>query len=447
MEQESNSFTDDSTRSEIDEDYISKLPDEILGKILSIHPLDSGSKAVAVFTGLLNRPCIKNGGTPLKIQDFESLIGDFLDSFDENYPLKMPRKAEFHFSNDFIITASLGLNKKLNLDFSKGNQEFPRQFGWEIVLNTMDFAHSSPNLFSVKTLKLTSVNYSRCELVSSLINKFRYVESLIIEKCDGLRSLRVEGLAKLQSLSVSDCVNLKSVYLEALELKSLRSNGFLCWFSLENVMYLKDVKLDFKGPGFNYLNPGLYNPLLRAIRDVNVLTLHGWMFKEVFGPLLSSEQNEQHFKFSQLEELWWIDSCMEDDNINSLFHFLKFCTSLKRLFISIDTQSYPVPCIGEHESYTKVQKGRMRKLKVVKVEGFEKEVDIMLLNEHLMEVFDVEPRIVEVRKGKQSRCLLRIPKRQAVGKTTESSKLKFSYKFVEEVEDKTGLCSKHPHMP
>ncbi|KAI3816077.1 hypothetical protein L1987_15765 [Smallanthus sonchifolius] len=439
MEQESNTDDSDSTTSKIDEDYISKLPDEVLTQILSIHPLDSGSKAVALFTGLLNRSSIKYG------QDFESVIGDFLLNFDENNPLKMPRKLEFHLSKDLIITASIGMNRKLNLDFSKGNQEFPRQFGWEIVLNTMDFAHSSPHLFSVKTLKLTSVNYLSCELVSSLISKFRYVESLIIEKCDGLRSLRVEGLAKLMNLSVLDCVDLKSVCVEALELKSLRYSGFLCWLSLKNVMYLEDVKLDCKGPGFKHLKHGLYNPLLRAIRDVKVLTLHGWMVMEIFGPLLSLEHNEQHFKFSKLEDLWWIDSCMEDDNFNSLFCFLRFCTSIKRLFISIDTRSYSTR--GEHESCTKVQKGRLRKLKVVKMEGFEKEEDIMLLKEHLMEVFNVEPRVVEVRKGMQGRCLLRIPKRQAIGKTTESNKLKFSYKFVEEVEDNTGLCSKHPHMP
>ncbi|KAM0019426.1 putative leucine-rich repeat domain superfamily [Helianthus debilis subsp. tardiflorus] len=443
MEQGSNRIIVDHTRSEIHEDYISKLPDELLRQILTIYPLDSGSKAVALFTGLWNRPYIKHGGATFNIQDFESVIGDFLVGFDENNPLKMPRKLEIHCSKGLFITASLELNRKLHLDFPKGIQEFPRQFGWEIVLNTMDLAHSSPYPFSVKTLKLTSVNYLSCELVSSLINKFRYVETLIIEKCDGLRSLRVEGLAKLTSLSVLDCVDLKSVYVEALELDYLRYSGFLCWFSLENLLYLKDVKLDFKGPGFNHLVHDLYNPLLRAIRDVSVLTLHGWMFKEVFGPLLSSKHNEQHFNFSKLEELWWIDSCMEDHNMKSLFHFLKFCTSLKRLFISIVTQSYSKSC--ERECSTEVQKGRLRKLKVVKMEGFEKEEDIILFKEHLMEVFNVEPRVVEVRKGRHDRCLLRIPKHQASAKATKSIKFKFSYRFVEEVED--SLSSKHPHMP
>ncbi|XP_023749819.1 F-box protein At2g39490 [Lactuca sativa] len=446
QEQENNS-TDETSRLKIKEDYISKLPYEVLAQILSIYPLDSGSKAVAIFTGLWNRPCIQHKGRTVKLQDFESIISSFLVNFDENNPLKKPRKLEFHFDRGSIVTASIGLNKKLNLDFSKGKQEFPRQFGWEIVLNTLDFAQPSPYPFSVKTLRLTSVNYLSCELVSSLINKFRYVETLIIDKCNGLRSLKVEGLAKLTNLIVRDCVDLKSVFIQTLELKTLRYGGPLCWFSLKNVMYLEDVMLDFECPGFIHLNHHLYNPLLRAIRDVKVLTFHGWMFKDVFGPLLFSKQNEEHFRFSKLEDLWWVDSCMEDHNINWLFCFLKFCTSLKRLFITIDPRSYSTPSAGDNERPIKVQKGQLRKLKMVKLEGFKEEEDAMLLKERMLEVFGAEPRVVDVSQGMHTRCLIRIPKRQAFGKEKESKKVKFHYKFVEEVEGNGGLCSKHPHMP
>ncbi|KAJ9553469.1 hypothetical protein OSB04_017514 [Centaurea solstitialis] len=422
---------------------ITKLPDEILDIILSTYPLDSGSKSIALLSGLWNRTSIKHGGTPLQIQDFESEIGDFVAKFDENNPLKNPRKLELHFDRGLIVTTSIGLNKKLSLDFSKGNQEYPRRFGWEIVLNTMDFPQSTPNPFSIKTVKLTSVNYLTSELVSNLIKKFRYVESLMIEKCDGLRSLRIEGLAKLTNLSVRDCRDLESVFVECLELKSLRYRGPLCWFSFENVTYLEDVMLDFEVPGFNHLNHQLYDPLLRAIRDVKVLTLHGWMYKEVFGPWLFSEKHEEHFRFSQLEDLWWIDSCMEDHNINWLFCFLKFCTSIERLFITIDPRSRSA---DDNQGSNVVQKGRLRNLKLVKMEGFKKEEDVMYFKERLMGVFDVEPRVVDVRQGMHARCLIRIPKRLAIGKPRRSDKLKFCYKFVEEVFGNRGLCSNHPHM-
>ncbi|KAJ9553468.1 hypothetical protein OSB04_017513 [Centaurea solstitialis] len=437
-EEENEAIDECSFRSEI-----TKLPDEILANILSIYPLDSGSKSIALLTGLWNRTSIKYGGTTLQVQVFESEIGDFLVKFDENNPLKNPRKLELHFDRGLIVTVSIGLNKKLSLDFSKGNQDYPRQFGWEILLNTMDFPQSPPNPFYIKTLKLTSVNYLTCELVSNLIKKFRYVESLMIERCDGLRSLRIEGLAKLTNLSVRDCPDLRSVFVECLELKSLRYRGRLCWFSFKNVTYLEDVMLDFEGPGFNHLNHGLYDRFLRAIRDVKVLTLRGWMYKEVVGPWLFSGEHEQHFRFSKLEDLWWIDSCMDDHNINWLFCFLKFCTSLKRLFITIDPHSRSA---GDHQGSNVVENGRLRKLKVVKMEGFKKEEDVMLFNERLMEVFGVEPRVVDVRKGMHTRCLIRIPKRQAIGKPRGSDKLKFCYKFVEEVFGNRGLCSNHPHM-
>ncbi|KAI3695870.1 hypothetical protein L1987_78873 [Smallanthus sonchifolius] len=453
MEQESNSIADDSTRSKIDEDYITKLPDDVLRRILLIHPLDSGSNALALLTGFLDRPWI----TIVKVQDFESTLGDFIVNFHKRNPLKMPRKLEFHLSKDLIITASIGLNKKLNLDFSKGNQEFPRQLGWEVMLKTMGSTYLSRRSFSIKTLKITSVNYLSLELVSSLISKFRNVKSLIIEKCGGLRRLRVEG-AKLTNLSVLDCVDLKSVYVKASELKSFRYSGFICGFSFNYKMSLEHVKLDIKGPGFNQLNRGLYNPLidirgpwfnhlnhrlynplLQEIPNVNTLTLHGWMFKEVFGPFLSSKPYKKHFKFSNLEDLCWIDSCMEDHNINALFGFLTFCNSLKRLFISIDTRSNSKPCVDEHKGTVKFQKGRLRNLKVVKVKGFRKEVDLMLFKEHLMEEFNVEPRMIEVRNGMHERRLIRIPRREAADKVPKSEKLKYTYKFVEVVKKNKGF--------
>nr|XP_043614068.1 F-box protein At2g39490 [Erigeron canadensis] len=437
--------TNDISRSEIDQDYISKLPDEILAKILSIHPLDSGSKAVAHFTRLWSKPLIKHGGREVNVQEFESVISAFIANFDEEHPLKMPRKLEYHFNQGLIVTASIGVNMKLHLDFSKGNQGWEKKFWWDIVLNTMDLAPSSSYSLCIKTLKLTSINYICCEFVSSLISKFRYVENLFIEKCNGLRALRIEGLAKLVRLSVENCVDLKSVYVDALELTSLRNYGFLCWFWFHSYNYLEDVYFDLEGPGSKHLDYRVYYSLLKTMRDVRVLTLHGRMYEEVFGPLLFLEKE---FRFSKLEDLWWIDGCMGEDNMNWLFSFLKYCTSLKRLFISIDPQRYSrrKPFTGDHKSSIKVKKSPLRKLKLVKLEGCKSDEEVMFFKEHMMEVFNVEPRVVETREGMQTRCLIRIPKRQTIGKATKSNKLKFCYKFVEELENNIGLCSKHPHM-
>ncbi|XP_071729068.1 F-box protein At2g39490-like [Rutidosis leptorrhynchoides] len=437
--------SNNSSKSEIEEDYISKLPDEVLTKILSVYPLDFGSKTVALLTGLWYRPCIKkHGGSTLNILDFQSAVSKLVDNFDEDNPLKMPtRRLEYHVNQKLIVTASIGLNKKLNLDFLKGSHEFSRHnnVGCKIVMNPKDFA----NPFSVKTLKVTSVNFLTCDQMLSLIEKSRYFETSIINVCDELSSLRIEGqgLAKPMNLSILDCLNLKSVRFE---IKSLGYCRVLCWFLVYIViMYLEDVKkLVFEGVGFDRkLYKWMYTPFLEAIRDVKVLTLNRSMYKKAFQPLL----NEEHdFQFNKLKNLWWIDDRMDDDNINSLFSFLKFCTSLERLFITIDPESYSGPCTSDPHNVIKIQNARLHNLKVVKLEGFEDEIEIMYFHERLMDVFIAEPFIVDVRRGMHDRFLVRIPKQQAFGKAPVSNKLKFIYKFVE-VEGNISLFSNHPHMP
>ncbi|XP_071729069.1 F-box protein At2g39490-like [Rutidosis leptorrhynchoides] len=436
-------------RPEIEEAYISKLPDEVLTKILSIYPLDSGSKTVASLTGLWYRPCIKHEGTTLNNQDFESALSEFLDNFDENNPLKMPKKLEYHFNNNLIVTASIGLNKKLNIDCSKGRHEFTRHHvGWKIVPKLMEFANASPYQFLVKTLKLTSVNFLTCgDLVTSLIKKFQDVETLIIDRCNDLNYLRIEGLDKLVNISILDCANLNSVCLHTLEIKTLHYRGFLCWFSLYNLMYLEDVKLEFEGPGvFNHImvHKWMYTSLLSAIQDVKVLTLDAWKYKKAFQPLLNEEQD---FRFTKLEDLWWIDNRMDGRDINLLFSFLKLCNSLKRLFITIEPLSYSDMCSNDRHNVIEIEKEPLlRKLKVVKLEGFVNDKEIKYFKERLMYVFGVELVIVDVRQGMHDRCLIRISKGQAFRKAPVSNKMKFMFKFVE-VEDNKGLFIKHPHMP
>lgn len=89
----------------------------------------------------------------------------------------------------------------------------------------------------------------------------------------------------------------------------------------------------------------------------------------------------------------------------------------------------------------------MSKLKVVKVEGFTDDKDIIYLKEHLQEVFNKEPRIVAATHGSPSRCLIRIPKYLRKDNwNMKGTKSRKRYKFVEEIEDNIGLCSKHEHM-
>lgn len=62
---------------------------------------------------------------------------------------------------------------------------------------------------------------------------------------------------------------------------------------------------------------------------------HNSFLQEIVGPWLFSEHGE--LRFSRLKDLWWIDNSVEEHNIQALFSFMKFCPSLKRLFISVST--------------------------------------------------------------------------------------------------------------
>lgn len=422
--------------SRINDNYISKLPDEVLAKILSIYPLDYGSKSVALLTGLWNRPCIiiKHEGKTSKCV-FEYVVIKFLVNFDKNNPLKMPRRLEFHFNQGLILKARIGLNNNLNLDFSEGNQDFSKKCWWNVGVNPKGGLLFN---FCFKTLKLTSVNSLNCAFVSSLLRKFQNVKNLIIEKSNGL-VLGVDSLTKLLNLTIQDC-DLDTLFVDALELKSLRYSGSLSRFRFYKVMNLEDLMFDFKVGSSCYGEKERFDYAgIRSITDVRVLTLHGWMYKGLFEPWLSLTK---HFTLSKLEDLWWIDACMDDDNINSLFYFLKLCTSLKRLFITIDPQrtSSPKPSASYHKSSKFVQKGKLDKLEIVRLEGFSREEDIISFKEHLMNFFDAEPYVIEVTPGMHSRRLISM--------AVESNKpSKFSYKFLDEVEDNISLCLKHPHMP
>nr|GEW96371.1 hypothetical protein [Tanacetum cinerariifolium] len=119
------------------------------------------------------------------------------------------------------------------------------------------------------------------------------------------------------------------------------------------------------------------------------------------------------------------------------------CALLSRgCFITIDPRctSSPKPSERYHKRSKFGQKGKLNKLEIVRLEGFSSEEDIISFKEHLMKIIYAEPYVIEVRPGMQSRRLISM----AVESINPS---KFSYKFLDEVEDNISLCLKHPHMP
>ncbi|KAK3232239.1 hypothetical protein Dsin_004120 [Dipteronia sinensis] len=262
------------------EDLVSQLPDDILCCIISLLPFKSAVKTSFLSTrwrDLWKTNLVRNGTK----EDADIAISSFLIDFNDLYRSRNIWGVQFNFHNGNVLLASVSPNRKLHLDFSTAKQEFPRQFGWQLDLNCQTFMYLPPSsTFLIKTLHLVSVSYHNNEAVSSLVSNFHFLESLIIAKCNGLRSLRIAGSPILGNLTVFDCPQLKSLHIKASWLHTFRYRGVLPWFSFEfRELRLHDAMFDFrKGPGYRFANHD-FNVFLHGIRYAKKLTLCRWTFE------------------------------------------------------------------------------------------------------------------------------------------------------------------------
>ncbi|KAI9156354.1 hypothetical protein LWI28_004760 [Acer negundo] len=431
------------------EDLISRLPDDILCCVISLLPFKSAVKTSFLSTrwrDLWKANLVRNGTIDDAVKD----ISSFLVDFNEQYRSRNIWGIQFNFLKGNVLLASVSPNRNLHLDFSTAKQEFPRQFGWQLDLNGQRFIFlPPPSTFFIKTLHLVSVSYHANEEVSSLVSNFHFLESLIIAKCNGLRSLRIVGSPKLGNLTIFDCPQLKSLHIKASRLNTFRYRGLLPWFSFEyyHELDLADAMFDFrKGPGYRFANRD-FDLILHSIGSAKNLTLCRWTFEKLIFPLLPQDRfyYEWYHNFLSVKELWWIDYLKDEELYNSdaLIHFLKFCPSLEILSVTIDPKSYQVLSTGtffpEITRYT-----WLHHLQVVKLDGFRSQEDEISLVVKLKEVFSTEPKIVATTttttsNGNSLRSLVKVSELEEVAGS-------LCYKFVEEVKHINELCPKHPHM-
>ncbi|KAL5801527.1 hypothetical protein ACOSQ3_033159 [Xanthoceras sorbifolium] len=286
-------------------------------------------------------------------------------------------------------------------------------------------------LYLVKTLHLVSISYLTNEAVSSLVSDLKFLESLVIAKSRGLRSLRVVASSKLVNLTVFDCPQLTSLHIKAPTLHSFRYRGLLPWFSFDLELSLADAMFDFrKGPGYRFMNHD-FDLILRGIKSAKNLTLCRWTLEKLISPLLTQDQFEflWYHQFHTLKELWWFDYYLKDEEYSSdaLIYLLKFCPSLEILSVTIDRQSYKVSSTGTFPAEISSDT-TLKHLKVVKLDGFRSQEDEISLAEKLRATSN----------GNNSLRSLKLSELQ------EGS---FTYKFVaEEVIHINELCPKHPHI-
>ncbi|XWS66039.1 hypothetical protein CRYUN_Cryun05aG0166000 [Craigia yunnanensis] len=436
-------------------DMISSLPTDILCRIISFLPFES-----AVQTSLLSirwknlwKMALVKDGTK---EEAVFAVLNFLNDFSQFHQPINNWGLQYDFGQGRILLVAIAPKGILHLDFSAGKQESPRQFSLSLGRKSQVYYHqpSLSTTFNLKSLYLVSVSYVSNEMVSCLLSNIPFLESLTITKCNGLQSIELRGNSKLQKLTLLDCLQLKSIRVHfnlQFSLKSFQYRGRVASFKYynEDPLYyhhnsptddcspfdLEDVMLDFRqGPGYYGINIHGFISMLQSIRGVKTLTLCRWVFLDLILPNLRLLGEG----FYKLTELWWIDNSQERHNFNALISFLKLCPRLTRLYITmqIDPTSYNTTNINM-SSIKVTRSTKLNHLKAVKLEGYAKEEEEIIVAKQLKEVFQAEPLIIKW-DGTVRRLI------KVVAQLKEGID---PYEFIEKrVENLHELCPKHVHM-
>ncbi|KAK8677020.1 hypothetical protein V6N13_142577 [Hibiscus sabdariffa] len=393
------------------EDIISSMHDDILSHVISFLPFKSAVQTSFLSTrwkDVWKRNFPEREGT---IDEAFAAISTFLlhgccDLYSEQQP-KSDWGFIFNLGKHGFITVAAEPNTALQLDFSNVKHEFPWRFDLFLDIygpSYSTWSHHKPSSLpvNVKTLHLKSVSRTFSEAVSSMMTDFKFLESLTIENCQGLRSLKLDAgsNSRLKKLTILDCQQLESLHLDVYSLRSLRFRGKLLlfergysntdWFyPWSGDFQLVDAMLDFRqGSQCSNIGSCGFQSFFCDYKDVKSLTLCGWIFE-------------------------------------------------------IDPKSYRRASTMSNYSVELASVSRLQDLKVVKLEGFPCEKEEIKLAKRLQKEFHVEP--LTIAKSNYLNCarlMVKAPHVRGLLKEGEDS-----YKFIEvRIEHFYDLCPKHLHM-
>ncbi|MBA0837686.1 hypothetical protein Goarm_009823, partial [Gossypium armourianum] len=403
------------------QDHISCFPDDILFRIISFLPFES-----AVHTTFLSKQWKdlwkKNLILNTTMEDIIVTILNLVYDFTELHPSKNKWGLQFNLDQDRLLFVSITPNRTLHLDFSPAEQEFPASFDWLLPLrlpsaykpDEMIMKLNPPlSLYAqikIKTLYLVSVSHLSSKAVTCLVSNLPFLESLIIEKCNGVQSLVVQDAGVLQKLFVLDCPQLRTLSFQGPHL----GQGLL-------KQWTWDFETNTDHPYFP--SQGSYHcgcttkdkcfkSILRTIDWVTSLTICRWFFEKTICKNLFSSSKGPESYFSQLKELWWIDCSMTRHNIDVLLCFLKLCPNVERLYVTMDPKCYNLTSsIPENFLAIVGAPENLNGLKVVKLEGFVGEQMEIFVARRLVPLFgENNPVIISKSYGKCLKHLVKVDK-------------------------------------
>lgn len=234
-----------------DDDFISKLPDDILFMIISSLPHETlvQTRTLSKRWRNLWKRASNFFGT---IDGIPIVIASLLDPVYRQTVAHNHREVQLHFGRNSVLIATIEDSGKLHLNFSNGGQETLEHYTWRLNLNCQFII---PKAFSfgfqsVKALHLTCVNHLAKEKVSFLAS-YLLLESLHITDCKGLWSLFLQSCSSLKTLKIVNCLELRDIDLFTDKLKNLCFHGKIPWLWLHGMPFLEHVM--FESPAYSHV--------------------------------------------------------------------------------------------------------------------------------------------------------------------------------------------------